>query len=95
MDLSNLQTVRVRFEGTACHLQLYRPEARNTINARMVAECRQVLQACEALKYLLGIGETLQGRLLHVDLLGMRFHETRMTDDSECMACGNFAADSP
>lgn len=31
-----------------------------------------VIQATEALKYLLGIGEVLQGRLLHVDLLGMQ-----------------------
>ncbi len=51
-----------------------------------------IMQASEALKYLLGIGEVLQGRLLHVDLLGMRFHETRMTADPECMACGSFTA---
>jgi 3-carboxymethyl-3-hydroxy-acyl-[acp] dehydratase len=48
MDLSDLQTVRVRFDGPVCYLQLYRPEARNTINARMVVDCRRVLDACEA-----------------------------------------------
>lgn len=47
MDLSDLQTVRARFDGTVCHLQLYRPEARNTINAQMIADCRRVLAACE------------------------------------------------
>jgi sulfur-carrier protein adenylyltransferase/sulfurtransferase len=47
-----------------------------------------VLQATEALKFLLGIGQPLIGRLLHVDLLAMRFHETAMTADPECLACG-------
>ena len=47
-----------------------------------------VLQATEALKYLLGIGQPLLGRLLHVDLLSMRFHETGMMADPACTACG-------
>ncbi len=47
-----------------------------------------LMQATEALKYLLGIGETLQGRLLHVDLLSMRFHETKMMADPDCVCCG-------
>lgn len=46
-----------------------------------------VLQATEALKYLLGIGTSLQGRLLHVDLLSMQFHETRMHADPGCFVC--------
>lgn len=48
MDLNDLQTVRVRFDGSVCHLQLYRPDARNTINGRMISDCRSVLAACEA-----------------------------------------------
>lgn len=47
-----------------------------------------VLQASEALKHLLGIGNSLQGRLLHVDLLSMSMHETRMQADPKCPACG-------
>lgn len=50
-----------------------------------------VMQATEALKYLLGIGDPLRGRLLNVDLLGMRFHETRLTADPECRTCGSFS----
>lgn len=46
-----------------------------------------LMQATEALKCLLGIGETLQGRLLHVDLLSMRFYETKMVADPECFIC--------
>lgn len=53
-----------------------------------------VLQATEALKHLLAIGQPLLGRLLHVDLLGMRFHETKLTPDPECTACGSYAGAS-
>lgn len=49
-----------------------------------------VLQATEALKFLLAIGQPLLGRLLHVDLLNMQFHETRLTPDPECVVCGNY-----
>ena len=51
-----------------------------------------VLQGAEALKYLLGIGTSLQGRLLHVDLLNMQFHETRLQADTECIACGTYVS---
>lgn len=47
-----------------------------------------LLQATEALKYLLGIGEPLTGRLLSFDLLAMRSHETRFSADPACPACG-------
>lgn len=41
-------TIRVRFDGEVCFLQLHRPQARNAINAQMVAECGRTLAACEA-----------------------------------------------
>lgn len=47
-----------------------------------------VLQASEALKHLLGIGKSLTGRLLHIDLLSMTTHETHMQPDPECSMCG-------
>jgi len=46
-----------------------------------------LLQATEAIKLLLGIGEPLVGRLLHFDALGMRFRETRLRPDPGCPAC--------
>ena len=46
-----------------------------------------LLQANEALKLLLGIGETLAGRLLGFDALTARFHETRLPPDPECPVC--------
>lgn len=46
------------------------------------------LQATEALKHLLGIGETLAGRLLIWDALDMRFRTVRLTRDPACALCG-------
>ena len=40
-----------------------------------------VVQATEAIKVLLGIGETLVGRLLTYDALGMRFREVKLRRD--------------
>jgi molybdopterin/thiamine biosynthesis adenylyltransferase/rhodanese-related sulfurtransferase len=46
------------------------------------------LQATEALKLLLGIGESLLGRLLLVDALELRFREFRVVRDPDCALCG-------
>jgi molybdopterin/thiamine biosynthesis adenylyltransferase/rhodanese-related sulfurtransferase len=46
-----------------------------------------MLQATEAIKLALGIGEPLAGRLLHFDALAMRFRETRLAPDPECPVC--------
>jgi adenylyltransferase/sulfurtransferase len=50
------------------------------------------LQATEALKELLGIGETLAGRLLIWDALASRFRMVRLKRDRQCRACGAEAA---
>ncbi|MGH8174543.1 MAG: molybdopterin-synthase adenylyltransferase MoeB [Rhodanobacteraceae bacterium] len=47
-----------------------------------------MLQATETLKLILGIGETLAGRLLCYDALGARFREVRVPRDPECPGCG-------
>jgi molybdopterin/thiamine biosynthesis adenylyltransferase/rhodanese-related sulfurtransferase len=46
-----------------------------------------LLQATEAIKLILGIGEPLTGRLLNFDALGLRFRETRLRPDHECTVC--------
>lgn len=46
-----------------------------------------MLQATEAIKLILGIGEPLVGRVLMFDALAMRFHETRLAPDPECPVC--------
>ncbi|MHB0948493.1 MAG: molybdopterin-synthase adenylyltransferase MoeB [Gemmatimonadaceae bacterium] len=47
-----------------------------------------VVQATEALKLLLGIGESLVGRLLLVDTLGMALRTIPLRRDPACPACG-------
>jgi len=46
------------------------------------------LQAAEALKILLGIGEPLVDTLLRIDALSMRFDRVRLSRDPECASCG-------
>ncbi len=46
------------------------------------------LQATEALKYILGIGENLAGYLLHYDALTMEFRKIRIEKQSTCPVCG-------
>lgn len=46
------------------------------------------IQATETIKLLLGIGETLAGRLLLVDALRMRFQSVRVPRDPACPTCG-------
>lgn len=47
------------------------------------------LQATEVLKEILGIGESLAGRLLIWDALGMRFRVVRLMRDPGCSLCGD------
>jgi molybdopterin/thiamine biosynthesis adenylyltransferase/rhodanese-related sulfurtransferase len=48
-----------------------------------------VIQATEAIKLLLGIGEPLIGRLLTYDSLKMKFRELRLRRDKTCPVCGD------
>jgi len=47
-----------------------------------------VIQATEVVKYLLGIGELLVGRLVYYDALNMSFDEIKMRWNKECPVCG-------
>jgi sulfur-carrier protein adenylyltransferase/sulfurtransferase len=47
----------------------------------------------EAIKILLGIGETLQGRLLAYDALEESFRTFKVHRDPHCPACGPDAAE--
>jgi adenylyltransferase/sulfurtransferase len=46
------------------------------------------LQASEALKLILGAGDTLTGRLLLFDALGTTFDEVAVRRDPACPVCG-------
>ncbi|MDN5363670.1 MAG: molybdopterin-synthase adenylyltransferase [Eubacteriales bacterium] len=47
-----------------------------------------MIEATEAIKIILGVGELLVGRLLQYDALTMRFREIELERDEECPACG-------
>jgi adenylyltransferase/sulfurtransferase len=48
------------------------------------------VQATEVLKFLMGMGDLLTGRLLMYDGLGMRFSEVKVKKDPDCQACGSY-----
>jgi sulfur-carrier protein adenylyltransferase/sulfurtransferase len=48
-----------------------------------------VLQAIEAIKLILGIGDSLIGRLVSFDALKLRFREFRIRKDPKCPICGD------
>lgn len=50
-----------------------------------------LLQATEALKLLLGVGNPLKGRLLAFDAMTMKFRELKLRRDPECALCGEDA----
>ena len=47
-----------------------------------------VIQATETIKLILGQGDSLAGRLLLVDALGMKFRELKLRKNPECPVCG-------
>jgi molybdopterin/thiamine biosynthesis adenylyltransferase len=53
------------------------------------------IQATEAVKYLVGAGELLTGRLLSYDALGMRFREIPVPRNTRCPVCASSATTEP
>jgi sulfur-carrier protein adenylyltransferase/sulfurtransferase len=47
-----------------------------------------MLQAIEAIKLIVGIGESLVGRLLHFDALKVKFRDLNLRRDPQCPVCG-------
>lgn len=47
------------------------------------------LQAAEAIKWICGIGDSMIGRLLVIDMLSMSFDEFTITSNRECAVCGD------
>lgn len=85
-----------RREDSPCYRCLF-PEPPNAKDAPNCAEAGVLgvlpgiiglLQASEALKLALGIGEPLVGRLLCFDALAARFRELRLPRDPACPGCG-------
>ena len=53
------------------------------------------LQAAEAIKWLVGVGESLAGRLLTLDILSQRFRILRFGRNPDCPSCADPAAPPP
>src|SRR5271156_4608872 len=49
-----------------------------------------VVQATEVIKLILGKGDSLIGRLLLVDSLGMKFRELKLRKNPDCPVCGTY-----
>ena len=47
------------------------------------------IQATEAIKLILGLGESLVGRLLRFDAMGMSFRQFKLHRDTDCPLCGD------
>ena len=47
------------------------------------------LQAMEAIKYIIGKGDLLTGKLLTYDALKMEFHTIKLPKDDHCAVCGD------
>jgi adenylyltransferase/sulfurtransferase len=52
------------------------------------------IQATEAAKYLIGVGETLDGRLLVYDAMDMNFEEVPIAPNPDCTVCGEGGIES-
>jgi Dinucleotide-utilizing enzymes involved in molybdopterin and thiamine biosynthesis family 2 len=85
-----------RREDSPCYRCLF-PEPPSAADAPNCAEAGVLgvlpgvlglVQATEALKLLIGIGQPLVGRLLTYDALGMRFRELTLRRDPACPGCG-------
>ena len=47
-----------------------------------------IIQATEVIKYILNLGDSLAGRLLLIDALGMNFRQLKLRKNPDCPACG-------
>ncbi len=59
MDLMNYRTLKVKLQEPICFIQLYRPDANNTINEELILELRQVLSAVAESGYTVVVFEGL------------------------------------
>lgn len=82
--------------GTACYRCLFSgpPQSSAVDPAKLgivgsVAGTLGMIQATEAIKYIIGQGELLTNKLLTVDLLTMEFRKIELTKDPGCKACGH------
>jgi adenylyltransferase/sulfurtransferase len=80
--------------GQPCYRCLYRDENEEDETCTQTGVLAPVvgiigsIQATEAIKVLLDIGERLEGRLLVLDALRMEWRTMRLRKDPKCPICG-------
>ncbi len=82
-----------RHEDSPCYRCLYGNEAEveQTCTANGVISpllgIVGSIQACEAMKIIMNLGETLEGRLLLLDVMHMEWHTAKLNKDPNCPVC--------
>jgi molybdopterin/thiamine biosynthesis adenylyltransferase len=82
-----------RHEDSPCYRCLYGNEAEveQTCTANGVISpllgIVGSIQACEAMKIIMNIGESLEGRLLLLDVMHMEWHTAKLNKDPNCPVC--------
>ena len=88
------QTLTVKPRESACYRCIFQnpPPSESCAENGILGVLPGVIgtiQATEAIKFLLGKGELLTGRLLTYNALKMRFREVAVERDSRCTVCGD------
>ncbi len=83
-------------ETSPCYRCLYREDSEveatctaNGVLAPLLGIAGSI-QATEAMKLIMGLGDTLQGRLLLIDVMSMEWHSAVLPKDPGCPVCGCF-----
>ncbi len=81
-------------ETSPCYRCLYKEDAEveatctaNGVLAPLLGIAGSI-QATEAMKLIMGLGNTLQGRLLLIDVMAMEWHSAILPKDPDCPVCG-------
>ncbi len=81
-------------ETSPCYRCLYREDSEveatctaNGVLAPLLGIAGSI-QATEAMKLIMGLGDTLQGRLLLLDVMSMEWHSAVLPKDPGCPVCG-------
>ncbi|HOP47585.1 MAG TPA: HesA/MoeB/ThiF family protein [Desulfobacteraceae bacterium] len=78
-------------DKTACLMCMYKgpvPEEKSPVMGVAPAVIGAI-QATEVIKYITGVGQLLENRILHFDGLDMTFKEFKINRNPQCIHCGN------
>jgi len=92
---AQLSVFDLRLSESPCYRCLYGENARidetctaNGVVAPLLGIAGSI-QAMEAMKLIMGIGQTLAGKLLLLDAMTMEWHSARLPKDPACPVCGS------